>query len=66
MGGTELAKLIEANETWSGIYFFVFYVLFNLLLLLIFVVIIMSTYVSLRDKLQILTLAHAEIAAEKS
>ena len=39
---------------------------FNLAVVLVFIVIIMQTYVQLRKKLQITTLALAEITSEKS
>ena len=79
IGVVNLDKLNQANEPLAWIYFFVFYLIFNLLVLLLFIVhlillhaswilkvIIISTYVQLRKKLQLTTLALAELAAEKS
>jgi len=66
LGSTDYTQLKEANSSLAGIYFFIFYIIFNLLILLLFIVIIMLTYVQLRRKLQLTTLALAELAGEKS
>lgn len=76
IGATDFRTLAAANPNWGQIFFFLFYVVFNLVLVLIFIVnfkyinylkvIIMSTYIQLRKKLQLITLALAAIASDKS
>lgn len=66
VGSTDYRALKNANPTLGQIFFFLYYVIFNLVLVLIFIVIIMTTYVELRKKLQMITLALAALAADKS